>query len=278
MDDIARRRGEHMGEAHHPGKVYLVGAGPGDPGLLTVRGAEVLSLCHVVVYDALVNEGLLSYAPAEAERIFVGEAHTAHRLTQEEILRLMIDRARRGLRVVRLKGGDPCIFGRGGEEAMALREAGIPFEIVPGVSAGHAAAAYAGIPLTHRGLASSVAFVTGHECAESPRPVRWDAVAHAVDTLVIFMGVRQLPRIVERLLQAGRAPKTPIAVIERGTYPDQRVRVATLETIFARMAEEPIRSPALIVVGDVVALREDLAWFEKAETFAATAAVKGREA
>jgi len=250
------------------GKVYLVGAGPGDPGLLTVRGAEVLSLCDVVVYDALVNTAVLNYAPAEAERIFVGEARAAHRLTHEEILRLLIDRARRGFRVVRLKGGDPFIFGRGGEEAVALRAAGIPFEVVPGVSAGHAAAAYAGIPLTHRGLASSVAFVTGHECAESPRPVQWEAVARAVDTLVVFMGASRLPQIVERLLRAGLAPETPIAIIERGTYSDQRVRVAALGTILAHVAEEPVRSPALIVVGDVVALREPLAWFEERDVFA----------
>jgi len=264
-----------MSEMPRLGKVYLVGAGPGDPGLLTVRGAEVLSLCDVVVYDALANEVLLNYAPAEAERIFVGEAHAAHRLTQEEVLRLMIDRARRGLQVVRLKGGDPFIFGRGGEEALALRAAGIPFEVVPGVSAGHAVAAYAGIPLTHRHLASSVAFVTGHECAESRRPVRWEAVAHAVDTLVIFMGAGRLSQIVKRLLQAGLAPETPIAIIERGTYPDQRVRVATLGTILTHVAGEPVRSPALIVVGDVVALREQLAWFEERDVSAAVVEGQG---
>lgn len=263
-----------MREEHRIGKVYVVGAGPGDPGLLTVRGAEVLSLCDVVVYDALVNEAVLHYAPAEAERIFVGDAHAAHRLTQEEIIRVMIDRARRGLHVVRLKGGDPFIFGRGGEEAMALRAAGIPFEIVPGVSAGHAVAAYAGIPLTHRGLASSVAFVTGHECAGSPRSVRWDALAHAVDTLVVFMGASRLPQIVERLLSAGRAPETPIAIIERGTHAHQRVRVATLGTIRAHVAAEPVRSPALIVIGEVVTLREQLAWFEE-RALAAQAVLMG---
>jgi len=257
-----------MGETLRRGKVYLVGAGPGDPGLLTVRGAEVLSLCDVVVYDALVNDAVVNYAPAEAERLFVGEAHGGPRLTQEEIVRVLIDRARRGLHVVRLKGGDPFIFGRGGEEALALRAAGIPFEVVPGVSAGQAVAAYAGSPLTHRGRASSVAFVTGHECAGSPRPVRWDALARAVDTLVIFMGARRLPHIVEQLLGAGRAPETPIAVIERGTYASQRVRVATLGTILARVAEDPVRSPALIVVGEVVALRDLLAWFGEGETAA----------
>lgn len=146
---------------------------------------------------------------------------------------------------------------------MALRAAGIPFEIVPGVSAGHAVAAYAGIPLTHRGLASSVAFVTGHECAGSPRSVRWDALAHAVDTLVVFMGASRLPQIVERLLSAGRAPETPIAIIECGTHAHQRVRVATLGTIRAHVAAEPVRPPALIVIGEVVTLREQLAWFEE---------------
>jgi uroporphyrinogen III methyltransferase/synthase len=265
-----------MGETPRLGTVYLVGAGPGDPGLLTVRGAEVLSLCDVVIYDALVNSAVLNYAPAEAERLCVGEAHAAHRLTQEEIIRLMIERARRGLHVVRLKGGDPFIFGRGGEEAMALRAAGIPFEVVPGVSAGHAVAAYAGIPLTHRGISSSVAFVTGHECAGSPRPVRWEDVARAADTVVVFMGASRLPQIVERLLEAGRSPDTPIAVIERGTLASQRTRVATLATIRARVAEEPVRSPALIVVGEVVALREQVAWFEET-TVCASAALLGGE-
>lgn len=254
-----------MSERHHLGKVYLVGAGPGDPGLLTVRGLEVLSTCDVVIYDALVNARLLNYAPPEAERLPVGPAHGAHRLTQEEIHRIMIERARRGLIVVRLKGGDPFIFGRGGEEALALREAGIPWEVIPGVSAGQAVAAYAGIPLTHRGLSSSVAFVTGHECAGKTTQVNWEALARAVDTLVVFMGARTLPQIVARLLEAGRAPETPIAVIEWGTYPHQRVRVATLATICERTACDPVCAPALIVIGEVVALREALAWFPTEE-------------
>jgi uroporphyrinogen III methyltransferase/synthase len=257
-----------MSEGSRIGKVYLVGAGPGDVGLLTLRGAEVLSGCEVVVYDALVNEEILAYAPTEAERIGVGEAHGEGRLTQSHIIEILIDRARQGRRVVRLKGGDPLLFGRGGEEARALRAAGIPYEIVPGVSAGLAVPAYAGIPLTHRGISSSVAFVTGHECAAREGAVRWEALAQAAETLVIFMGGKRLPQIVERLLRGGLGPETPIALIERGTYDDQRVRVATLGTVRAEIEREPLRSPVLIVVGEVVRLSRELAWFPMGELVA----------
>jgi uroporphyrinogen III methyltransferase/synthase len=241
----------------HPcGKVYLVGAGPGDPGLLTLRGCEALKRCDVVIYDALVNPALLHHAPAGAERIFIGPSRDLRRMAQTDVNRLMIERARRGLIVVRLKGGDPFMFGRGGEEALALAEAGITWDVVPGVSSGHAVPAYAGIPLTHRACASSVAFVTGGESDDAPHPVAWDRLATSVDTLVIFMGAQNLPRIVATLLEAGRASSTPIAVIERGTMPEQRVRVATLETILSAVAEESIQTPALTIVGDVVSLRE----------------------
>ncbi|RMG47485.1 MAG: uroporphyrinogen-III C-methyltransferase, partial [Acidobacteria bacterium] len=218
-------------EHRSSGKVYLVGAGPGDPELLTVKGRRALERCQVVIYDALVNPELLQYVAPEAERIFVGRPHERERLSQSEIERIMITRAREGKIVVRLKGGDPFIFGRGGEEAWALAEAGIDWEIIPGVSSGHAVPAYAGIPLTHRAYASSVAFVTGHECADKRSPVDWHRLAQAVDTIVIFMGVRNLARIVRALREGGRSSTTPIAIIEWGTYAEQRVHVGTLGTI-----------------------------------------------
>ncbi len=245
------------------GKVYLVGAGPGDPELLTVKGRRALERCQVVIYDALVNPALLQYVAPEAERIFVGRPHDRERLSQSEIERVMITRALDGKVVVRLKGGDPFIFGRGGEEAWALAEAGIDWEIIPGVSSGHAVPAYAGIPLTHRAYASSVAFVTGHECADKRSPVDWHRLARAVDTIVIFMGARNLSRIVRALQEGGRSPATPIAIIEWGTYAEQRVHVGTLGTILTALGETPIRTPALIVVGDVVSLEQKLAWFQR---------------
>lgn len=247
-----------MSEHRRCGTVYLVGAGPGDPGLLTVKGYELLRRCEVVIYDALIDPAILTIVPTEAERIFVGAAHDPARLSQQEIERLMITRARQGKRVVRLKGGDPFIFGRGGEEALALTRAGVPWEVVPGVSAGHGVPALAGIPLTCRGYASSVAFVTGHQCSEKGSSVAWDTLAQAADTLVIFMGARTLPLIVEALLRGGRSPATPIAVIERGTFPGERVRVATLGTISEIIARDPVETPALIVVGEVVSLRAQL--------------------
>jgi uroporphyrin-III C-methyltransferase len=250
-----------MGDRQQNGKVYLVGAGPGDPGLLTLKGCEALKGCDVVIYDALINPALLDYAPAGAERIFVGRPHEQDRLSQDDVQHLMIERAKQGKVVVRLKGGDPFIFGRGGEEAVALAEAGVAWELVPGVSAGHAVPGYAGIPLTHRDFASSVAFVTGHQCADPHSAVDWEKLA-TIDTLIIFMCVKNLPQIVAALLNAGRAPSTPMAVIERGTYQHQRVRVATLGTILDTLAQEPIHSPALTVIGDVVSLHAQLNWFE----------------
>jgi uroporphyrin-III C-methyltransferase len=199
------------------GRVYLVGAGPGDPGLLTVRGLEVLRKAAVVVYDQLVNPVLLEQVSPLAERIFVGKRAGRHCIAQEEINRELIRSARIGYNVVRLKGGDPFVFGRGGEEAEALAEAGIPFEIVPGVSSAVAVPCYAGIPLTHRKLASSFAVVTGHEARKSKDAVDWSKLATAVDTLVILMGLGNLPIIVAKLIGHGRAPETPVSVICRGT-------------------------------------------------------------
>jgi len=256
--------------------VYLVGAGPGDPGLLTLRGREVLASADVVIYDALAPARLLDYAPPDAERINAGKHASHHTLEQDKINRLLVDRALTGATVVRLKGGDPMVFGRGGEEALALVEAGIPFEIIPGVTAGVAAAAYAGIPVTHRGLASAVAFVTGHEAdAKAPSTgsgqagsaLDWDALARWPGTLVFYMGVATLPAIAANLIGRGLAAETPAAVIHRGTTPRQKVVAGTLAAL-PRLAEEAgIGPPALLVVGRVVALRDPLAWFERRPLF-----------
>ncbi len=242
------------------GRVYLVGAGPGDPGLITVRGRAVLRRADVVVHDRLVNPVLLDEAPPAALRIFAGKRRDHHPLPQEEINALLIAHARRGRHVVRLKGGDPFIFGRGGEEATALARAGVPFEIVPGVSSAVAVPAYAGVPLTYRGLASSVAVVTGHEEAGGRGPaVDWARLATAVDTLVVLMGAGTLPRIVRALLAHGRAPDTPVALIRWGTTEAQETITGTLADILERAAG--LRPPVVAVVGRVAALREHLRWF-----------------
>jgi len=242
------------------GKVYLVGAGPGDPGLITVRGLELLRKAEVVVYDRLVNPKLLAEAPSNAIRIFAGKLTGYHSLPQEEINDLLIHHARGGCRVVRLKGGDPFIFGRGGEEAEALREAGIPFEIVPGVSSAAAVPAYAGVPLTHRKVSSSFAVVTGHEaCKENPS-VDWGRLANAVDTLVILMGLKQLPAIVKKLLAHGLSCETPVAIVRWGTTDLQETLTGTLADIVDKAAG--LRPPVVIVIGEVVRLRDRLQWFE----------------
>jgi uroporphyrin-III C-methyltransferase len=241
------------------GKVYLVGAGPGDPGLLTVRGLELLRSAQVIVYDQLVNPLLLDEAPAATHRIFVGKRPGEHCIAQEEINDVLIEYARMGHEVVRLKGGDPFVFGRGGEEAEALAEAEIAFEIVPGVSSAVAVPAYAGIPLTHRKLASSFAVVTGHQARQGHSSVDWSKLATAVDTLVILMGVHNLPAITAKLIAHGRASETPVAVIHWGTTQAQQTVIGTLANIAERAAH--IESPAVIVVGQVVGLSDRLQWF-----------------
>lgn len=245
------------------GKVYLVGAGPGDPGLLTLKGKRCLELADVVIYDYLANDRLLAYASSDAERIYVGKRGGEQYLPQEEITRLVIERARRGQVVVRLKGGDPFIFGRGGEEAEALVGAGIPYEVVPGVTSAIAVPAYAGIPLTHRDLASSVAFVTGRPAREGPG-IDWRALA-GMGTVIFLMGVSRLAEIVEGLVGHGRAPETPVALIRLGTWPVQETVTGTLHDIVEKAAT--VRPPAIIVVGEVVRLRDLLAWFEEKPLF-----------
>ncbi len=250
------------------GKVWLVGAGPGDPGLLTLAGAACLGRAEVVVYDRLVHPRLVELAPAGAERVYVGKETGGHSLSQDEINALLVARGREGKRVVRLKGGDPYVFGRGGEEAEALAAAGVAFEVVPGVTSAVAAPAYAGIPVTHRGLASSVAVVTGHEdAAKEESSIDWAKLATGVDTLVLLMGVANLPHIAEQLVRHGRPPETPAAVIEWGTLPRQRTVSGTLGEIARRAAEAGVKPPAVTVVGEVARLRETLRWFDNRPLF-----------
>ena len=240
------------------GKVVLVGAGPGDPELITLRGLRWLRRAEVIVYDQLVTPALLDEAPEHALRIFAGKSAGRHYLEQSAINAILIHHARRGRLVVRLKGGDPFVFGRGGEEMLACARAGVAVEVVPGVSAAIAVPAAAGIPVTHRGFASSFAVVTGHEDPAKPESaVDWERLAMAVDTLVILMGVGTLPRITARLLAAGRSEDTPAAVIHRGTTQAEETVVGTLGDIAARAAE--IQAPAVIVIGEAVAFRPLLA-------------------
>jgi uroporphyrinogen III methyltransferase/synthase len=255
------------------GKVYLVGSGPGDPGLFTLRGKEVLGLAEVVIYDYLANVELLQYAPADAELIYVGKKGGDHTLSQDGINRLLVEKGREHV-VVRLKGGDPFVFGRGGEEAEDLVAAGIPFEVVPGVTAAVAVPAYAGIPLSHRDFTASIGFVTGHERDDKDASnIAWDKLATGVGTLVLFMGVKNLPEISRNLIEHGRSPATPVAVIRWGTTAQQRTVVGTLATISEEVARAGLKPPAIIVVGEVVQLRERLNWFEARPLFGRTVVV-----
>ncbi len=298
----AEGRPDAAPEQPPPGRVHLVGAGPGDPGLLTARALELIARADTILYDRLIPAQALEGARADAELLFVGKEGGGESVPQEQTQALMIERARAGCEVVRLKGGDPFVFGRGGEEALALRAAGIEFSVVPGVTAGVAAAAYAGIPLTHRGLSTGVALVTGHTREDTPEdaartsgstagdptqaehasaPVRaihadeqtcendpgehsaeldWAALAAFPGTLVFYMGVRQLPHIAERLIAAGRAASQPVALVERGTLPDQRTVSGTLTTIVEVAEREQVKAPAITIVGAVAELADDLSW------------------
>lgn len=249
-------------------KVYLIGAGPGDPGLFTLKGRDCLAAADVVIYDALANDALLAYARKDAELIYVGKVAGNHALPQDGINRLLVEKAREGKVVARLKGGDPYIFGRGGEEAEALLEAGIPFEEVPGISSTIAAPAYAGIPLTHRNFASSVTIITGHENPDKPGSVHnWQALAQSASTLVFVMGMKNLPDIARNLLAAGMDPATPAALVYRGTTPRQRSLVATLASLPQAAVEQGFSNPSVIVVGKVCSLRDQLGWFEQRPLF-----------
>jgi len=241
------------------GKVYLVGAGPGDPGLMTLKGKALLECADVVVYDALVSAPILAMINPQAERINAGKRKGMHSLMQEDTTQLLIDKAREVAIVVRLKGGDPFIFGRGGEEMEELVAAGINVEVVPGITSGIAAPAYAGIPLTHRNHSSSVTFVTGHEGAGKYRPgVNWQAIAHGSETIVIYMGIHNLPMIVEQLLNAQLSRDTPVALVRWGTRPEQEELRGTLATIVQKVDETKFLAPAIVVIGSVVNLHEIL--------------------
>ncbi|MDR6226631.1 uroporphyrinogen-III C-methyltransferase [Desmospora profundinema] len=245
------------------GKVYLVGAGPGDPELLTLKGLRAIREADVILYDRLVHPDLLDHARPDADRIYCGKLPDRHTMRQEMIHQLLVEHAVAGRTVTRLKGGDPFVFGRGGEEAQALVQHGIPFEVVPGITAGLAAPAYAGIPVTHREHASSFALVTGHRKKGGEDGERWKHLAKGVDTLAIYMGVGNIGYIQGQLLTHGKSSDTPAAIIEWGTTEDQRTVTGTLGQLVELAEEHRVTNPAMIVIGDVVRLREEIAWFER---------------
>jgi uroporphyrinogen III methyltransferase/synthase len=250
------------------GFVYLIGAGPGDPGLITVKGRDCLAKAQVVLYDYLANDELLRLAPKGAELIYAGKVGGEHNREQNQINELLVEKALTGKVVARLKGGDSFIFGRGGEECEALVEAGIPFEVVPGITAAVGATSYAGIPLTHRGVTTSVAFVTGHEShGKASSEIDWEGLSLGSGTVVFYMGIKNLPQIAENLLAHGRSPQTPVALIRWGTRPEQEVLVGTLSDIAQKAKEASFRAPAITVVGEVVNLRETLRWFDNRPLF-----------
>jgi len=247
------------------GMVSLVGGGPGDPGLLTLRALQVMQRADIVLYDHLVAKGILDLARRDAERLYVGKEADNHALPQQDINALMVRLAREGKRVVRLKGGDPYVFGRGGEEIATLADAGVLFEVVPGVTAACGAAAYAGIPLTHRDHAHTCVLVTGH-LKDGTLELNWDVLARPQQTVVIYMGVRGLAQLCEQLVAHGLAADTPAALVEKATLPKQRVIEGTLATLPELAARENVKPPALVIVGEVVRLRDKLAWFERGQT------------
>lgn len=242
------------------GKVYLVGSGPGDPELLTIKAKRLIESAEVILYDQLPGEAILKMLPESAEKIDVGKYAGNHKLSQWQINELLVKRAKEGKKVVRLKGGDPYLFGRGGEEAQTLAQEGIEVEIVPGITSAIAVPAYAGIPITHRDYASMVTFITGHEDPEKEdTALDWELLARFKGTLVILMGVSMLPRNVKELVKHGKSIDTPVAVIERGTRPDQRVTIGTLADIVGLCKQRKVKAPAITVIGDVVKLHHELA-------------------
>lgn len=250
------------------GKVYLIGTGPGDPDLITLKGIEYLKRADVVVHDQLVGYLILDYANSSAEKIYVGKTGNKHFVEQDQINMLLVAKALSGKTVARLKGGDPFVFGRGGEEAQFLKKNGIEFEIVPGVTSAIAVPAYAGIPVTHRGVSSSVAVVTGHEDPlKKKSSINWKGLATGTDTLVFLMGMANLPNIVTRLMESGRAPGTPVAIIKDGTLPAQEIVTGTLKTIVAKAKKQNMSAPAVIVIGEVVRFRNNIKWFDTMPLF-----------
>ncbi len=256
------------------GMVYLVGAGPGDYKLISVKAVEYIQQADTIVYDRLADDRLLAYARPDVELIYVGKASSAHTMRQEDINQLLVDLAKAGKKVVRLKGGDPFVFGRGGEEALKLVENNLPFEVVPGITSAISVPAYAGIPVTHRGVATSFAVITGHEDpTKGESTMKWDKLATGVDTLVFLMGVENLPYITGQLIKNGRPANTPAAVIRWGTKPEQEVLITTVGQAAADVAAQGIKPPAIFLVGDVVQLREQLAWFDQKPLFGKTVLV-----
>src|SRR3989339_2161732 len=249
-------------------KVYLTGAGPGDPGLITLKAIECLKKAKVVIYDRLVNPELLKYAPQDAEILYAGKASKKHSLNQDEINRLIVKKAKEGKTIVRLKGGDPFLFGRGGEEALELAKNNIPFEVIPGVSSAIAVPAYAGIPLTHREFTSSVGIFTGHEDpAKENSRIDWEKISTGLDTLVFLMGVENLESIVKNLLKSGRSPSSPCALIQNGTLPGQKTVSTTLDKIIKAARAFRFQPPSILIVGEVVSLRKKLNWLETKPLF-----------
>ncbi len=244
-------------------KVYLVGAGPGDPDLITVKGMRCIQQADVILYDRLVNPDLLAYARDDADLIYCGKLPGNHTMHQETISYSLVHHAKRGKKVVRLKGGDPFVFGRGGEEAEVLVKHGVPFEIVPGITAGIAGPAYAGIPVTHRDCSASFAIVTGHRQKGEEDTVKWENLAKGIDTLAIYMGVANLGYIREQLIRYGKAPETPVALIETASFRTQRTVVTTLADAAEKAEAERVKNPCMIVVGEVVKYHESLSWWEK---------------
>ena len=242
------------------GKVYLIGAGPGDPDLLTMKAHRLLTAADVVLYDRLVGEQIIAMIPETAEKLYVGKAKSLHSLPQEEINALLAVKAKEGKVVVRLKGGDPFIFGRGGEELEELVSEGVPFEVVPGVTAAAGCAAYAGIPLTHRDYAQSVRFLTGH-LKDGTTELPWDELVHPAQTLVIYMGLTGLESISQSLIRFGMRPSMPVAIVEKGTSKDQRVITSTMKDIHQVAIDNEVKSPALLIIGEVVTLQEKLSLF-----------------
>ncbi|MBW7458286.1 uroporphyrinogen-III C-methyltransferase, partial [Paenibacillus sepulcri] len=250
------------------GKVFLVGAGPGDPKLITIRGMECLQACDVVVYDRLASPRLLKYLKAGTKKVYVGKLPDRHTMKQEDINQLLVDLALEGKIVTRLKGGDPTIFGRVGEEAELLQQNGVEFEIIPGITSAIAVPAYAGIPVTHRDLASSLSIITGHESPDKlDQSIYWDKVTNATGTLIFLMGVAKIGYIADQLMKHGKPPETPVALIRWGTRVEQQTITGTLETIEAVVRAADFKPPAVIVVGDVVRQRDKLQWYERKPLF-----------
>lgn len=246
------------------GKVFLVGAGPGDIGLITLKGMEKLKEADVIVYDRLINEELLSFCRKDCELIFVGKESGYHPIEQERITEILVNKSKAGLDVVRLKGGDPCVFGRGSEEAMELKKAGIKYEVIPGITSGLAAPMYSGIPITQRNLITQCIFVTAHECPDKPgTQVEWEKLAKLKNTsLIIYMGASRIESITKKLIQYGMDPVTPAAAIENGTLPIQRTITAPLNKLALEFKEKEFHAPVIIMISETISLRDKISWFE----------------